>query len=137
MDGSIYFAGSTGSTSVEGYALGSPAFVTRLLVDFNPTIAVSSNKSSLLVGRTATISFVTSQPVSDFVVSDITVSGGTLSNFTGNGSSYTATFTPAANSTADGVVSVGNSRDHLCSVFGDSLTLKLLAHHETCDVLEE
>jgi hypothetical protein len=110
MDGSIYFAGSTGSTDLEGYALGSPALVTRLLVDFNPTIAVSSNKSNLLVGRTATISFVTSQPVSDFVVSDITVSGGTLSNFTGSGTTYSAKFTPNANSTTNGVVSVASNR---------------------------
>jgi Ca2+-binding RTX toxin-like protein len=75
-----------------------------------PTIAISSSQSSLTIGQTATLSFAISESVSDFVVGDITVSGGTLSNFSGSGTNYTATFTPAANSTTPGVVSVGNSK---------------------------
>jgi hypothetical protein len=110
MDGSIYVAGSNGGTNFEGYALGSDAFVTRLLVDFNPTIAVSSNKSSLLIGQTATITFTLSEDGTDFAFNDITVSGGTLSNLTGSGTSYLATFTPTANSTVNGVISVANNK---------------------------
>ena len=75
-----------------------------------PTIAISSSQSSLSIGQTATLTFAISESVSDFVVGDITVSGGTLSNFSGSGTSYTATFTPTANSTTPGVVSVGNSK---------------------------
>ena len=74
-----------------------------------PTISVSSSKTNLSVGQTATMTFTISESVSDFVVGDITVSGGTLSNFSGSGTSYSATFTPTANSTTNGVVSVGNS----------------------------
>jgi uncharacterized delta-60 repeat protein len=73
-----------------------------------PTIAISSNKTALKAGDTALITFTLSEPATDFVVSDVVVSGGTLSNFSGSGTNYTAIFTPAANSTAAGSVSVGN-----------------------------
>jgi len=75
-----------------------------------PAIAITGNRSNLTVGQTATINFVISESVADFVVSDITVSGGTLSNFSGSGTNYTATFTPTANSTTPGVVSVGSNK---------------------------
>jgi hypothetical protein len=51
-----------------------------------------------------------SQLVADFVKDDITVTGGKLSDFSGSGTSYTATFTPSANSTANGVVSVSSGK---------------------------
>jgi Ca2+-binding RTX toxin-like protein len=56
------------------------------------------------------LSFAISESVSDFVAGDVTVSGGTLSNFSGSGTNYTATFTPNTNSTANGVVSVASNK---------------------------
>jgi hypothetical protein len=73
-----------------------------------PTIAIEADKTALNEGSSAKITFTLSEPVTDFVFSDITYSGGTLSNFTGSGASYSATFTPPANSTSPGSVSVGN-----------------------------
>jgi Ca2+-binding RTX toxin-like protein len=75
-----------------------------------PTIAISSSQSSLTIGQTATLTFAISESVSDFAVGDITVSGGTLGNFSGSGTSYTATFTPVANSKINGSVSVSNGK---------------------------
>jgi Bacterial Ig-like domain/Concanavalin A-like lectin/glucanases superfamily len=75
-----------------------------------PTISLASSKSSLLAAQTATLTFTLSELSNDFVASDITVSGGTLSNFSGNSTSYSATFTPTANSTTNGVVSVASSK---------------------------
>ena len=75
-----------------------------------PTIAITSDKSSLSAGQTAILTFALSETVSDFSADDITVSGGTLSNFSGSGAGYTATFTPTANSTVPGEVSVGNTK---------------------------
>jgi Ca2+-binding RTX toxin-like protein/mRNA-degrading endonuclease HigB of HigAB toxin-antitoxin module len=73
-----------------------------------PTIAISSNDSSLTVGQTATLTFTLSEASTTFDSTDVTVLGGTLSGFAGSGSSYSATFTPTANSTIDGVISVAS-----------------------------
>ena len=70
-----------------------------------PTIVVGSNTSSLKIGETATITFTLSEASSDFTAGDVTVTGGTLSNFSGSGTTYTATFTPSA---ASGTVSVAS-----------------------------
>ncbi len=73
-----------------------------------PTIAISSNVSSLTSGQTATITFTLSEASTNFTQSDVTVSGGALSNFTGSGTNYSATFTPTINSTTSGVISVAS-----------------------------
>ena len=75
-----------------------------------PTIAITSDKTALTSGDTATITFTLSENSTDFTNADIGVSGGTLSNFQGSGKVYTATFTPNLNSTANGIVSVASSK---------------------------
>jgi hypothetical protein len=73
-----------------------------------PTIALSTIKTNLIEGDTATVTFTLSESSSTFIASDITMTGGTVSNFSGSGTTYTATFTPTPNSTANGVVSVAS-----------------------------
>jgi hypothetical protein len=75
-----------------------------------PTISISSNLSSLVTGETAILTFTLSEPSTDFGVEDLAVSGGTISDFTGSGTSYTATFTPSTNSTTDGFISVASGK---------------------------
>jgi Ca2+-binding RTX toxin-like protein len=77
-----------------------------------PTIAISSDVTSLKAGETATITFTLSESSSDFVASDVTASGGALSSFlnTGSGTTYTATFKPTADSTTNGVISVASRK---------------------------
>ncbi len=92
---------------------GSPTTVqgTPFTIDTTPpTIAISASASTLAQGQTSTISFTLSEASSDFTLADVTVSGGTLSNFAGSGTSYSATFTPHASSTANGVISVASAR---------------------------
>lgn len=97
----LYFVGEAST-----YALANGSVT---LVDTTPpTIAVSSNKTSLSAGEVATLTFTLSETSTNFIAADVTVSGGTLSNFAGSGTSYTATFTPAANSTASGLISVAS-----------------------------
>ena len=73
-----------------------------------PTIAISSNKTALKVGETALITFTLSESSATFTVGDVVATGGALSNFSGSGASYTATFTPTAGSSGSGVVSVAS-----------------------------
>ena len=73
-----------------------------------PTISLTASQLSLSAGQTATLTFNLSEASTNFVASDVTVSGGTLSGFTGSGTSYTATLTPTANSTTSAVVSVAS-----------------------------
>ena len=75
-----------------------------------PTITITTNDASLTIGETAGISFTLSEEATDFTVDDVVVTGGALSDFAGSGTAYTATFTPTANSTTDGVVSVDSSK---------------------------
>ena len=114
LDGAIYVGGQTGSTTLNGVARSTivDAFVAKIIEGDTtpPTIAISSNRSSLTVGQTATINFVISESVSDFVAGDVTVSTGTLSNFSGSGTSYTATFTPIANRTSNAVITVASNK---------------------------
>jgi len=73
-----------------------------------PSIALSSAGTALTSGQIAIVSFTLSENSTNFTAEDVTVTGGTLTGFTGSGLSYRATFTPTANSTADGVVSVAS-----------------------------
>ena len=76
-----------------------------------PTIAITEDDADdvLTVGNTATITFTLSKASTNFIQSDVTVSGGSLSNWNAaSTTSYTATFTPTANSTAEGVISVAS-----------------------------
>jgi len=66
-----------------------------------------SGAGSLRTGETTLITFTLSKSSSNFVVGDVTVSGGALSSFSGSGTSYTATFTPTANSSGTASISVG------------------------------
>jgi len=80
----------------------------RVFLSVAPSISIASDKSNLLAGQTAVLTFTLNVASTTFTSSDVTVSGGTLSNFSGSGASYTATFTPTANSTTNGVISVAS-----------------------------
>ena len=79
----------------------SPAY--QLLNDTTaPTMTISSSTSGVTDGSTTSdssivLTFTSSEATSNFVVGDITVSGGSLSNFTASSTTvYTATFTPSS-----------------------------------------
>ena len=100
------FTDTAGNTNADGSDANNN--ITLVIDTVIPTIAVSSNKSSLQGGDTATLTFTLSEASTNFVASDITVAGGTLSNFTGSGTSYSATFTLFSNSAVTGSVNISN-----------------------------
>jgi hypothetical protein len=62
-----------------------------------PTVAITSSRASVGASQTARLTFTLSAESQNFTASDITVTNGTLTAFTGTGKSYTATFVPSAN----------------------------------------
>ncbi|MFM7789407.1 MAG: Ig-like domain-containing protein, partial [Microcystis panniformis] len=72
-----------------------------------PTVKVDIVDASLNDGdNNSLVTFQFSETVNGFTVGDVSVSGGTLSNFTGSGSSYTAIFTADDGVETTGSVSV-------------------------------
>jgi subtilisin-like proprotein convertase family protein len=68
------------------------------LIDYSPpTITVFADKLILSPGQQSFITFLLSEPSTSFEASDVVVTGGTLSNFSGAGNTYTATFSPLQN----------------------------------------
>jgi ELWxxDGT repeat protein len=103
--------GSGGFLGGLGLANTAAALADELLIDTaDPTVTIGSNKASLKAGDTATITFTLNKPSTTFAIDDVVASGGSLSDFTGSGSSYSATFTPSASSLAAGAISVAASK---------------------------
>ncbi|NBT84774.1 MAG: hypothetical protein EBT58_08015, partial [Betaproteobacteria bacterium] len=75
-----------------------------------PSVAISTDKTKLKAGEVATLTFTFTEAVTDFVLSDVTFSGGGLANFAGSGSIYSAVFTPSPNSTIEAVVAIASGR---------------------------
>ncbi|NVC63650.1 tandem-95 repeat protein [Vibrio sp. 05-20-BW147] len=109
FDVSTFNNGALTVTASQSDAAGntsSAASTTITLDNALPSIGISSDKSALKAGETATLTFTLSESETDFTAADVTVAGGTLSNFSGSGTSYTATFTPAEKSTEDATIDV-------------------------------
>ena len=59
-----------------------------------PEATISSTTASLISGETAQINITLTEDSTDFAASDVVVTNGSLSAFTGTGTTYSATFTP-------------------------------------------
>lgn len=87
-----------------GGAGSSPSIAIDTLV---PALTITSSRSTLKAGETATITFTFSEtPIIGFSSADVLVSGGSLSALSGSGLVRTATFTPTANSSGTASISV-------------------------------
>lgn len=77
-----------------------------------PTVTIGTDDNALKVGDVAHLTFTLSESSTDFTDADVTVTGGTLSDFAGSGTSYTATFTPNTFSTTPATVDVAAGAFH-------------------------
>lgn len=86
-------AGTVTDAAGNPNAAGSPLSVAVDTVA--PTVAITRAGSAVLAaGDTAAITFTLSEPSTTFAIGDVAVGNGSLSNFSGSGRIYTATFTP-------------------------------------------
>ena len=89
-------------------------------VTCNPTMTITAAEVSdggTSYDSTLSLTFTSSESTTDFAAGDVVVSGGTLSNFSGSGTTYTATFTPSAlgATTIDVASDVFTGTTSLCS----------------------
>ena len=96
-DNGIYDAvGNEASTSQSNNtaSLNDQAVPTMVITAAVGGSAVSSGSTTN--DATLILTFTSSESTSNFVVGDVTVSGGSLSSFSGSGATYTATLTPSS-----------------------------------------
>ena len=75
------------------------ATTTTTTLPGTPTVTITASQVSdgdTSSDSSLSLTFTTSASTANFAAGDVTVSGGTLSNFSGSGTTYTATFTPSA-----------------------------------------
>ena len=90
---------SSQSTPVTFERSACSAVVTTTTLPGTPTVTITASQVSdgdTSSDSSLSITFTTSASTANFAAGDVTVSGGTLSNFSGSGTTYTATFTPSA-----------------------------------------
>ncbi len=76
-----------------------------------PMVQILADTPYLGLGETTLVSFELSEPSVSFTADSVTVAGGTLSDFTGSGSSYKATFTADGTGLASIAVNPGAFHD--------------------------
>lgn len=98
--------GTSGTVTVKDYYGVTPD--SRLVIRYvpEPTISITSDLTTLSAGDTTTIYFTLGTSSVNFTADDVVVTGGTLDGFTGSGTDYTATFTPAADFAGTATISV-------------------------------
>jgi outer membrane protein OmpA-like peptidoglycan-associated protein len=109
--GSISVAGAT-FTDAAGNSNTASSATTISYDTLVPTVSLARTGSGTLrSGQTDTFTFTLSEAATDFVVGDITVSGGTLSSFAATSSTvYTVIFTPTADTqSGSGSISVAGA----------------------------
>jgi hypothetical protein len=76
-----------------------------------PTVTLSSTASNPTSASPIPVTALFSESVADFVATDVTVTNGTVSNFTGSGTSYSFNVTPTASGTVTVNVAAGVAHD--------------------------
>src|SRR5262249_57157352 len=107
-DGDGSGAVGTGDSGSEGN-IGTTGVETVHIDTDNPSVVVDVADTTLSdADNTSLVTFEFSEDVIGFTAADVTVVGGTLSNFAAiDGNSYTATFTANDNTATQGSVTVG------------------------------
>jgi large repetitive protein len=92
-------------TDAAGYANLASNEINYIYDSTAPTMVITADEVSdgdTSLDATLSLTFTASENTDDFAAADITVTNGAISDFTGSGSTYTATFTP----TGDGACTI-------------------------------
>ncbi|MEY2641585.1 MAG: hypothetical protein RLZZ368_232, partial [Actinomycetota bacterium] len=119
LNGGTIVSGSRNATLTHG-AVGSQS--AHKVDTLAPSVSslTRSGSGTVAAGSSVTVSFTLSESSSTFAVGDVSVTGGSLSGFTGSGVSYSATFTPTAG--AEGTASISVPAGGFTDAAGNSNT---------------
>jgi hypothetical protein len=98
------------SSLISNSHIDSPSNATPKFDTTPPTIAIAASSARLTIFQAATIFFTLSESSTDFTLNDVKVSGGTLADFKGSGTNYTAIFSPTATTSSGGFISVDSGK---------------------------
>ena len=96
---SPYFVLPQSDLCIGTTAVTSSGSTTTTTIPGTPSITITASEVSdgdTSADTSLSVTFTASASTTDFAAGDVSVSGGTLSNFSGSGTTYTATFTPSA-----------------------------------------
>ncbi|WP_350294927.1 Ig-like domain-containing protein, partial [Limnohabitans sp. Rim8] len=82
-----------------------------------PWVVISSSRNSISTGETADLAFNLSESSISFDISDISVSGGLISDFYGSGYLYHAKFAP--NNNYSGIATIGVANEKFTDLVGN------------------
>ena len=120
--GSAVSVSPEGSVYMAGYSYGNydglvnnqfvDGFLTKFFIPDTsiPKASIAASNTRLIRGESTNITISLSKPSTDFTLSDLTISGGTVSNFSGYGSIYTAIFTAGLDAEKDGVIGISSGK---------------------------
>jgi hypothetical protein len=93
-----------------------------------------SGTPTIGINQTLGLSFATGRSIYDFAAADITVTGGSLSNFViVNSRAFTATFTPTPNASGNASISVGANKFFDTAGNSNSVSSTLTVAYNTVD----
>lgn len=95
-----------------------------VIVDYTvPTVSILSETNAITNAASVSVSIAFSESVNDFDVEDVSVVNGSISDFSGEGSSYSFTLTPLADGTV--TVDVAGNVAHDAASNGNSVATQL------------
>lgn len=105
---SIFVPAGTFTNGINGVANTVSNTIQITYDTLQPTMSITAGSTNLSINQTTVVTFTSSESTSNFTLSDVTVSNGSLTGFSGSGTTYTATYTPPANSNASATISVAS-----------------------------
>ena len=133
--GSISVSGTTSDARTIFTTTSSPTLTINTVVT-EITCTLSASSTVLYANQTSIITFTMNTSTTKFTSSVIELVGGTLGTINGDGSTYTATFTPTQNiSITDGYIRLsGTSSDNTTTFVSDKLDITIYTNTIYCTI---
>ena len=120
-------AGSFKSTDTDLFNTTSFTIAVEVVKADKPTMIINSSRKNVSKDETADIEFIVSEVTTDFTSDDVQVDLGSITNFSGSGTEYTATYVPPFNTNGGAQIKVPKNsyRSSITDVGGEKAVKNL------------